>query len=195
MKGKHRSRLLIRMLLLILTVTVLATTAASAAGVPLMTTGAPCLAAASAPESTSEPDSTPNSEPEPASTPETEELPDETVPAATPTWALMNLLVVVLCLVMAAFLLFGITPLSRARQDDDGRPVRVSLIWRVLAIVDAIAALVVFLITENLHNPMGIADRWTPLMFIMLLTFLIMLVLIRHERRKEMEDEETTQFF
>ena len=73
----------------------------------------------------------------------------------------MNLLACVLTVLLALAMRIG-----KRRGDDDEANTKRS--FCLPAIVLAAASVVLFLITENMRNPMALVDAWTPVMLILL---------------------------
>lgn len=84
---------------------------------------------------------------------ETEEIPM----ANAGSWALVNLIAAALSVLIAAALV-----LSRRRQEDeeDSPPAAV----KACSVLAAVASVVLFVITGNMHLRMVLTDRWTPVM-------------------------------
>ena len=61
----------------------------------------------------------------------------------------------------------------------------------ILELVVSIAALIAFILTEDMRLPMILIDRWTPLMLLLLLVcWLLDLLLIRYRKKVRAEEEE-----
>ena len=63
----------------------------------------------------------------------------------------------------------------------------------VLELIVSVAALVAFILTEDMRLPMVLIDRWTPLMLLLLLICWIIDVLLVRYRRKQQEQEEAPE--
>ena len=61
--------------------------------------------------------------------------------------------------------------------------------WKVVAIVDAIAALIVFILTENMTLPMALVDKWTLLMLALVLVSVVSLLLGRKYHEDDSDEE------
>ena len=125
------------------------------------------------PTSTPAPTSKPTASPtiEPTSTPKpmaTEETVIIIEPNATPEiagkghWALINLISAI------GSVLFGILLLVSKHEDDDETRKR-NRMWKIVAVVDALAAIVVFALTENMKLSMVLVDKWTILMVLLII--------------------------
>ena len=98
-------------------------------------------------------------------------------------WAVLNLI----CAVLAVFT--GLIALAavRKRKDDDERP-KTALILGALALIIGIVSVIMFLLTEDLSQPVASADGWTLLMFVLFLATLI-LALVSFRRSDKKDDE------
>lgn len=193
MKTKHRAMILLRVLVFVLTFSILILT-----NLIFLTS---CWGGEIS-SSTSAAASKPG--PEPGVAVDSSEeivIEDAAVPLAPfpASWSMVNLLVVVFCIGMAV--LTSAKRLTRRRTElaEEGVTMRadneryrqrreVVLLWHVLAVVVAVAALIIFLLAESFGNPMQLVDRWTPLMLTMLLVFVITMLLAHHGDR-DMDDD------
>ncbi len=87
-----------------------------------------------------------------------EEIPDEPTPLATPSWALLNL---ILTIVTALAIVIIFTLLKKNREVELTKK---SKAFRWSTLVPAIGAIVAFVLTEDMKNPMVLTDNWTLLM-------------------------------
>ena len=78
----------------------------------------------------------------------------------------------------------------RKQAEEDPQQVSRSRIYKVISVITAIVSVIVFVLTEDMRQPMILVDRWTLLMVIFLLINVVTLFLGRkwHE-----EDEEEGQ--
>ena len=129
------------------------------------------------PTSTPAPTSKPTASPtiEPTSTPKpmaTEETEIIIEPNATPEiagkghWALINLISAI------GSVLFGILLLVSKHEDDDETRKR-NRIWKIVSVVDALVAIVVFALTENMKLSMVLVDKWTILMVLLIIVNIV----------------------
>ena len=138
---------------------------------------------------TATPSAAPSSEPdtEPSFTPEWEIIDDMDTPlSAFPgAWALVNLICTVLTVLLSAALLAGLA--GKRSKEEENKQNRKTF-WRVMSLVPAAIAVIVFLLTENLRDPMVLVDRWTLLMVILALVETLVAVFSR--KTKENTDTE-----
>ncbi|MDO4846061.1 MAG: hypothetical protein Q3977_05535, partial [Oscillospiraceae bacterium] len=91
-----------------------------------------------------------------------EEIVDAEIPLAFgASWALVNLIASLLTVLLAVIKL-----VSRREKEDDNKE-KETRVCLSLAI-PAIASVIVFILTENMRNPMAMVDRWTPVMLVLL---------------------------
>lgn len=117
-------------------------------------------------------------------------------------WALLNLIIAVLALLMAIVLAVGIfsrrrrqeaeeeTQHSAEEQGEQEDKSRTGLVWRILAILAGMLSPIVFLLTENIRNPLVFMDSWTLLMVILLVVQLVFTLVLRKARQLRDGDEE-----
>ena len=108
-----------------------------------------------------------------------EEIAEEIVPMAAPQagWALVNLIALLLTAAAALGMAFTVR-----RKEEDGE----DKMSKLLGVIPAAGAAVLFVLTENLHNPMVLTDRWTVAMVAILAAELVLAALTR---RKDAEKE------
>ena len=150
-----------------------------------------------------EPEVTPE-EPQPAA-PDAgpvEEIADEETPLAMGgAWALVNLILTVLTVLGSILLLIGyIGKKQKEREDENGNvilnaegeaetdDIKKKGGWRLASIIPAVAAVIAFILTENMRLPMVLVDKWTLLMVIIAVVQLIVAVLCK--KKKESEEDE-----
>ena len=117
---------------------------------------------------TASPTIEPTSTPKPMATEETEIIIE---PNATPEiagkghWALINLISAI------GSVLFGILLLVSKHEDDETR--KRNRIWKIVSVVDALVAIVVFALTENMKLSMVLVDKWTILMVLLIIVNIV----------------------
>ena len=166
---------------------------------PSTTTPAP------APEATVEPAKV---EPTPAPTAKPEKIKEEATPQAAIKghWALINLIAAMLSVVLAVAALLAKHAkdedeeekddqvVENENQDDETVASKRHRTWKIVAVIDAIAAVVVFILTENLAHDMVLVDKWTVLMVLFGLISIVSTYFARkwHEEDED-EDEQSSQ--
>ena len=158
-----------------------------------------------APEATVEPAKV---EPTPAPTAKPEKIKEEATPQAAVKghWALINLIAAMLSVVLAVAALLAKHAkeedeedkddqvVESENQDDDTVASKRHRTWKIVAVIDAIAAVVVFILTENLAHNMVLVDKWTVLMVLFGLISIVSTYFARkwHEEDED-EDEQSSQ--
>ena len=160
-----------------------------------------------APEATVEPE---KAETTPAPTAKPEKIKEEATPQAAPKghWALINLIAAMLSVVLAVVALLAKHAKDEDEDDEDKDDQVVAneneddaenestrhRRWKVIATIDAILAVVVFILTENISLPMVLVDKWTLLMVLFGLISIVSTYFARkwHEEDED-EDEESSQ--
>ena len=153
-----------------------------------------------------EPEVTPEVEPQPAA-PDAgpvEEIVDEETPLAMGgAWALVNLILTVLTVLGSILLLIGyIGKKQKEREDENGNvilnaegeaetdDIKKKGGWRLASIIPAVAAVIAFILTENMRLPMVLVDKWTLLMVIIAL---VQLLVAYFSKKKTQEPEQPEQ--
>ncbi|MBC8570621.1 MBG domain-containing protein [Zongyangia hominis] len=132
--------------------------------------------------------------------------------AATPTpvWALINLLLTIAtAIIMLLLLIFYFIGKKNKEDDEDEEQQRIRReneeaklnhvlkrkgFWRLLSIVPALGAVIAFILTENMRNPMVLVDRWTLLMALIALVQIVIAILsIKGRKDEEMDEEDETK--
>ena len=151
----------------------------------------PAATATPTPAPTAKPTETKQPEPEP----EVIE-PDDPPLAPLPTgaWALVNLILMLLTVMASLLLLIGYLGKKKhtARDEYDNERIDYTRnkkgFWRVASLIPAVAAVIAFVLTENMKLPMIMVDRWTLLMAV--IAVLQLIVAVMSKKQKESQDEE-----
>ncbi|NLY82030.1 MAG: hypothetical protein GX078_04540, partial [Clostridiales bacterium] len=118
-----------------------------------------------------------------------DEIVEEEAPLDTlPEWALINLLAAILTIIMLAALLAGD---KKKKEFLDGEK-HTRKKFRIGSIVEAIIAVgsvIIFILTENMNNPMTWTDKWTVLMIILAVASLVTYALIGKRDEKDTKGE------
>ena len=151
----------------------------------------PAATATPTPAPTAKPTETKQPEPEP------EVIEDEETPLApmpTGAWALVNLILMLLTVLASLLLLIGYLGKKKHTERDEYGNKRIDYtrnkkgFWRVASLIPAIAAVIAFVLTENMKLPMIMVDRWTLLMAV--IAVLQLIVAVMSKKQKESQDEE-----
>ena len=149
------------------------------------------------PAATATPTPAPTAKPTETKQPEPEVIePDETPLAPMPTgaWALVNLILMLLTVLASLLLLIGYLGKKKHTERDEYGNKRIDYtrnkkgFWRVASLIPAVAAVIAFVLTENMKLPMIMVDRWTLLMAV--IAVLQLIVAVMSKKQKESQDEE-----
>jgi F0F1-type ATP synthase epsilon subunit len=150
-----------------------------------------------------EPDPT---EPEPTEPEPTIIIPDPETPlAGGKSWALLNLLLTILTGIIMLVLWIGYFT-SKKRKDEDEETETVESetgdededkdslkrkgILRLLSLIPFVVAVIVFILTEDMRNPMVFVDRWTILMAAIALVQAVLALFCKKSYKEEEEEQE-----
>ena len=96
------------------------------------------------------------------------------------SWALINLIATILTIILSLILL--IMYFINKRKEDDEMQIKNKPIKRMISVVVAILAAIIFLITEDISLPMVLIDQWTLLMIILLIIQIIITIFCKHKK-------------
>ena len=121
------------------------------------------------------------------------EVEEAAVPlAASSQWALMNLILSIASAAMALIMVISFAIGRRQEEDEyaqtDDRKDRSRNGLKFLGLIPAIGSFILFLLTENMSNPMVLTDRWTLLTAILSAVTLALMILVKN--RKDKKDRE-----
>lgn len=116
-------------------------------------------------------------------------------------WALLNLILAVLTAAISVILLIGYFINRKSKEDEEDDEIvdedeeeenkrKNKGLFRLLSIIPALVAIIAFILTEDMTNPMIIIDRWT---IVMLIIALVQLVVALASRKKDKEDDEENE--
>ena len=130
----------------------------------------PTIAPSETPEASATPSIEPTSTPKPTSSAETAIVEDN----VTPTTARKEHLALINLLATISSILFGLLLLisKNEKENEDGTQKR-SKVWKIVAVIDALLSIVVFVLTENMKQPMVLVDKWTMLMILFTLISIV----------------------
>ena len=139
----------------------------------------PTIAPSETPEASATPTIEPTSTPKPTSSAETGIIDDDATPstARKEHWALINLIAAIGSVLFGLLLLLSKNKKDNDNEDEDatdeeGTQKR-NKVWKVVSLGDAIIAVVVFVLTENMKQPMVLVDKWTMLMILFTLISIV----------------------
>ncbi len=103
-------------------------------------------------------------------------------------WALVNLILTVFTGILSVVLLIGYFRNKREDEEYEDEDVKRKGAMRLFSIAPAIAAIVVFILTEDMSLPMTMVDQWTILMAIIALVQCGVTYMSRKVREEESEN-------
>ena len=135
-----------------------------------------------------------------------EDIADNATPLAglgTGAWALINLILTIVTTLLSILLLIGyIGKKKKALEDEDGNVVldengkevmeyekNKKGLWRLISIIPALIAIIVFILTEDMTLPMIFVDKWTILHVVIALVQVVVMVLCKKKKDENDEDE------
>ena len=135
-----------------------------------------------------------------------EDIADNATPLAglgTGAWALINLILTIVTTLLSILLLIGyIGKKKKALEDEDGNVVldengkevmeyekNKKGLWRLISIIPALIAIIVFIFTEDMTLPMIFVDKWTILHAVIALVQVVVMVLCKKKKDENDEDE------
>ena len=135
-----------------------------------------------------------------------EDIADNATPLAglgTGAWALINLILTIVTTLLSILLLIGyIGKKKKALEDEDGNVVldengkevmeyekNKKGLWRLISIIPALIAIIVFILTEDMTLPMTFVDKWTILHVVIALVQVVVMVLCKKRKDENDEDE------
>ena len=139
----------------------------------------PTIAPSETPEASATPTIEPTSTPKPSSSAETGIIEDAETPTAARKahWALINLIAAIGSVLFGLLLLLSKNKKDNDNEDEDAtdeeETQKRNKVWKVVSLVDAIIAVVVFVLTENMKQPMVLVDKWTILMILFTLISIV----------------------
>ncbi len=118
------------------------------------------------------------------------EAPNPEAGAPKVYWALLNLILAIASVITGIILIIGLFKKNQKEElesrDFEQEEVehKSGAFFRIVGILLAVVAPIVFFLTENIRNPMTFTDRWTLLMGIILLAQVIAVIFMRYVRNK-----------
>ena len=139
----------------------------------------PTIVPSETPEASATPTIEPTSTPKPTSSAETGIIDNDATPstARKEHWALINLIAAIGSVLFGLLLLLSKNKKDNDNEDEDAtdeeETQKRNKVWKVVSLVDAIIAVVVFVLTENMKQPMVLVDKWTMLMILFTLISIV----------------------
>ena len=112
-------------------------------------------------------------------------------------WALLNLILMVVGLLLAVVCtIIGVIrgKDSRDEEEQGEEKKRGSALWRLLSVVLAVVSLVLFLLTQNMSQPMVLVDKWTLAMLVLFVAEVVCLILAGKKKGGREEQPETYDY-
>lgn len=126
---------------------------------------------------------------------EPEEIVEEDTPQAEPVtvrkWALVNLIVTIISVLIALITAFSFLKKSKEEQEEDetSEEEKKHRKRKLLTLIPAVISVVVLVLTEDFRLKMGLIDKYTLLMAILMIVTAIM-ALITRNKNKDQDDQE-----
>jgi heme/copper-type cytochrome/quinol oxidase subunit 2 len=123
---------------------------------------------------------------------ETVTLEDDEVPLAGKSsshWALINLILTLITIAISIVLLVMYFRHDDEEYEDEGFLVHVTYkkkgLARILSIIPGIIAIIAFILTEDITLPIGLIDRWTPIMLLIALIEVGFVIVAQKEKEED----------
>lgn len=118
--------------------------------------------------------------------PETERIDNADTPLAGPVWALLNL-ILALAIAIVSLLMF-VRKKDSKRARSEGGAIREGVrhgVVRLLTLIPGLGGLLLFILTENMRQPMLFTDRWTlPMGIVAAIQIILVLLSIRGDQKQ-----------
>ena len=160
----------------------------------------PTVTPSETPEATASAEPEKSAEPTASASAETIVDPDTTPEVVTKGhWALINLVAAIVSVLLGIVLVLSKNKKDKdedeeeQNEDENAEEAKRHKRWKVVSVIDAVLAVVVFIFTENMRLPMVLVDKWTMLMVLFALVSVISLVFGRKYHEEDEEDENQAQ--
>ena len=128
------------------------------------------------------------------------EIAEEETPLAAPegAWALLNLILAILTTLGSILLLVFTIGKNKDENEDEAKaetdtPEQTEINkkkgWRIASIIPALAAIITFILTEDMSLPMQFTDKWTLLMAVIALAQIVIAMLSKKSKQDPDDDE------
>ena len=121
---------------------------------------------------------------------------DEPAPMAnTGFWALINLICAIITAILCLIMLIRYFGKRREEDEETGEETEIKRkgLIRLLSLIPAIAAIIIFILTEDMTLPMQLVDKWTLLMVVILIIQIIVAIFAKKKKDEEEGDEANTE--
>lgn len=131
-------------------------------------------------------------DPSPPTTVLPDPSPPQTLPPIPDNWALLNLILMLLTIVIALVdgVLYFTKPTDKYGDEYESDDVKRHGLFRVLAILTAIASLILFILTEDITKPMVWVDEYTIWMLILFIVAVLLSMLSKKETDEDSDSME-----
>ncbi|MEA4911238.1 MAG: MBG domain-containing protein, partial [Oscillospiraceae bacterium] len=128
----------------------------------------------------------------------------QTPQAAGSAWALLNLILTILTALISVILLVGYfgrkdkdeedekKTQAKAKKDEEDDDTKRKGFWRLGSLIPTLGAIITFILTENMKNPMVFTDKWTLLMAVIAIVQIVVAFLSRKSNKDDDEDKAKT---
>lgn len=121
---------------------------------------------------------------------------DDPAPLAnTGFWALINLICAIITAILCLIMLIRYFGKRREEDEETGEETEIKRkgLIRLLSLIPAIAAIIIFILTEDMTLPMQLVDKWTLLMVVILIIQIIVAFFAKKKKDEEEGDEANTE--
>lgn len=121
---------------------------------------------------------------------------DDPAPLAnTGFWALINLICAIITAILCLIMLIRYFGKRREEDEETGEETEIKRkgLIRLLSLIPAIAAIIIFILTEDMTLPMQLVDKWTLLMVVILIIQIIVAIFAKKKKDEEEGDEANTE--
>ena len=114
---------------------------------------------------------------------------------ANGAWALINLIATILTALLSILMIgtYFINRKDEDEQEDETETKKKRMAMRIMGLVPAIAAIITFILTEDMTLPMQMIDKFTILMILILAVEAAVAIIAKKKAKDEDENEEAAQ--
>ena len=137
--------------------------------------------------------------------PDPEPVPTDDVPEPAPAyWALINLICTILTVLLSLLVLVMYLGKNKKKADEDedeaqtedaekDQKIKKKGLLRIMDIIPAAAAVITFILTEDMSLPMQMVDKWTLLMVVILLVDVVVAIFTKKKTKDAEENQEEAE--